>query len=100
EGTLEPSGGTAQHPAGVRSHHGTDPDMALRYHSHSTRRSLSQDARALTSTILGNPYQPSHPECAEDFVRPFLCGGLRQPGDGDDHRVGAGALPLSGPTAI
>ena len=30
--------------AGVRSHHGTDPDMALRHHPDPARRPVSQDA--------------------------------------------------------
>src|SRR6476646_7028355 len=47
--------------------------MALRYHPDSARRPFSQDARTLARPILGNPHQPPHAECAEDFVWAFVC---------------------------
>jgi hypothetical protein len=76
------SGGTAQHLAGVRSHHGTDPDMALHHHPDPARRPVSQDVRTEPRSVLGHPHQPPHPQCAEDFVRPRLCRRPRQSGDG------------------
>ena len=56
--------------------------------------------RTFARTVLGHRHQPPHAECAEDLVRPFVCRGLRQSGDGNHHRLGAGALSLSGPAAV
>ena len=44
-GTCEHRGCTAQHAAGVWSHHGTDPDMALHYHPAAAGRPVSQNLR-------------------------------------------------------
>ena len=87
--------------AGVRSHHGTDPDMALRYHPASrspacfSRRfelSLDQFWGIVTSRRTLNALKIS-------FGLSFAAA-LRQSGDGNDHRLGAGALSLSGPAAV
>ena len=44
-GQCERSGDTAQHFAGVRSHHGTDPDMAVDHRPDSAGGSVPQDLR-------------------------------------------------------
>ena len=59
-----------------------------------------QNVRAQPRSVLGHRHQPPHAECAEDFVRAFVCRGPRQSGDGNDHRLGAGALSLSRPPAV
>jgi sulfate transport system permease protein len=46
---------------------------------------------------LEHSHQSPHAECAENFVRPRWCRGAGQSGDGDDHRLGAGALSFPGP---
>ena len=50
--------------------------------------------------VLDHRHQPPHAERAEDLLRSFVRRCLRQPRDGDDRGVGAGALPLSRPAAV
>ena len=97
---MNASGGTTQHLAGVWSHHGTDADMAVRHHPDPARRPVPEDVRAELRSVLGHRHQPPHPQRAEDFVRPRFRRRDRQSGDGNDHRLGAGALPLSGPPTV
>ena len=99
-GHRERSDGTTQHLAGVRSHHGADADMALRHHPDPARGPVPQDVRTEPRSVLGHRHQPPHAQCAEDFVWPRLRRRDRQSGDGNDHRLGAGALSLSGPPAV
>src|SRR4029079_12861837 len=44
-GICEHRGCKAQHVAGVWSHHGTDPHLALHYHLAAAGRAVSQDVR-------------------------------------------------------
>src|SRR5260370_36278171 len=60
-GYCERGGGTTQYIAGLRSHHGTDADMALEHHPDPACRPVPEGIRTDPRPILGHPRNTAPP---------------------------------------
>src|SRR6185437_5685388 len=99
-GPCERDRSTTQYAAGFRPHHGADAYLAVGDRADSAGRVVHPLLRAQSRSVLEHLDQSPDAQCVEDVIWARLRRSQRQSGDGNDHRLGAGALSLSGPASV